>query len=441
MAEAHSHPTLNMSAVVQATRVQPDTLRAWERRYGMPRPGRSEGGHRLYSRRDVEVVKWLRDRQEEGLRISQAVELWRTLEGEGRDPLHMSRFASSETSLTEVDVAPAMAISRLKDAWVAACLAYDEAHGENILAQAFAIYPPEAVCAHLLVPALAEIGEGWYRHDLSVQQEHFASELAVRHLEALLMATPPPTRSGRILVACPPHERHRFPPLMLTFLLRRGGWDTLYLGENVPLERLDAMLAPTHPTLIVLAAQTLPTAADLLDMALFFRERGIRVAYGGLIFTRVAALQDHIPGLYLGDRLERAPFVVEQALASPIASTYTPASAGALAAARLFDSYRTELETIVRHRLESDGIQPRHLIQARRSLGDSLQACLRLGSLEPLRADMDWLAGLLGHFGVDRAQLGKFLTLYAQTARTELPAEAEVAVRWLEELAEQEAQP
>ncbi len=112
MTDAQSHPTLNMSAVVQATGVQPDTLRAWERRYGLPEPGRSEGGHRLYSRRDVEIVKWLRDRQEEGLRISQAVELWQTLQSEGRDPLHMPRFATGETPLAQVDVAPSMAISR-----------------------------------------------------------------------------------------------------------------------------------------------------------------------------------------------------------------------------------------------------------------------------------------------------------------------------------------
>ncbi|MCA9937221.1 MAG: MerR family DNA-binding transcriptional regulator, partial [Anaerolineales bacterium] len=38
-----------MKVVVQETGLKPDTLRAWERRYGVPSPERTAGGHRLYS--------------------------------------------------------------------------------------------------------------------------------------------------------------------------------------------------------------------------------------------------------------------------------------------------------------------------------------------------------------------------------------------------------
>lgn len=439
MTDAQSLPTLNMSAVVHATGVQPDTLRAWERRYGLPQPGRSDGGHRLYSRRDVEIVKWLRDRQEEGLRIGQAVELWQSLKSEGSDPLHMPRYVTGETPLAQVDVAPAMAISRLKDAWVASCIDFDEARCENILAQAFAVYPPEAVCAHLLTPALAEIGEGWYHNQLSVQQEHFASELASRRLEALLSGSPPPTRTARIVVACPPNERHRFPPLVLTFMLRRAGWETLYLGEDVPLDRLDNTLATTRPALTILSAQTLPTAADLLDMALVLRQRGRNVAYGGLIFSRVPGLRQRIPGIYLGDRIERAPQAVEQALISPPEDTdFVPAPAEWLAAAQIFHQYRPVIEDDVRHALGSSGIQPEHLRQAQLSLGDSLVACLRLGDLEPLKADIQWLEGLLRGFEVDRTQLTAYLNLYSQAAKQHLPTNAAIVGQWIDELAGEE---
>ena len=40
-------PYFNLKAVVQQTGLKPDTLRAWERRYGLPTPQRSSGGHRL----------------------------------------------------------------------------------------------------------------------------------------------------------------------------------------------------------------------------------------------------------------------------------------------------------------------------------------------------------------------------------------------------------
>jgi DNA-binding transcriptional MerR regulator len=427
--------------VVQATGVQPDTLRAWERRYGLPVPSRSEGGHRLYSRRDVEIVKWLQARQDEGQRISQAVGLWQSLEREGRDPLRMPRFASGETSLAEVDVAPAMAISRLKDTWVAACLAFDEVRADNILAQAFAIYPPDAVCAHLLAPALAEIGEGWYQNTISVQQEHFASELAVRRIESLLIGTPPPTRTGRILIADPPHEQHRFPPLMLNYMLRRSGWETLYLGENVPLNHLEAVVTSTRPTLVILVAQTLPTAADLLDMTLFLKDRGQRVAYGGLIFSRVPSLRQRIPGFYLGDRLEHAPHRVEEALGSPSPTTdYRPASEAMLTAARLFKTNRSAIDAEIQKGLDASGIDPSHLDQAQEGLGDSLYACLKLGDPEPLQTDLDWLVGLLNHHGVDRRQLKYFMDIYAETVKSHLPQQAETAWRWLTDLSKAEAE-
>ena len=80
-------PIFNLRAVVQETGIKSDTLRAWERRYGLPQPERTSGGHRLYSRRDIEILKWLIARQETGLSISKAVDLWRQLESNGEDPL------------------------------------------------------------------------------------------------------------------------------------------------------------------------------------------------------------------------------------------------------------------------------------------------------------------------------------------------------------------
>ena len=57
------NPTFNLKAVVNETGLKPDTLRAWERRYGLPKPHRTPGGHRLYSQRDIDMLKWLISRQ------------------------------------------------------------------------------------------------------------------------------------------------------------------------------------------------------------------------------------------------------------------------------------------------------------------------------------------------------------------------------------------
>jgi DNA-binding transcriptional MerR regulator len=67
-------PAFNLKAVLRETGLAADTLRAWERRYGLPTPQRTAGGHRLYSQYDIETIKWLIARQAEGLSISRAVD-------------------------------------------------------------------------------------------------------------------------------------------------------------------------------------------------------------------------------------------------------------------------------------------------------------------------------------------------------------------------------
>ena len=82
-----SRKTYNLGSILRETNIKADTLRAWERRYDLPKPARSAGGHRLYSERDLKIIRWLLQRQQEGMRISQAVRLWKSTISAGDDPL------------------------------------------------------------------------------------------------------------------------------------------------------------------------------------------------------------------------------------------------------------------------------------------------------------------------------------------------------------------
>ncbi|MEE9508178.1 MAG: MerR family transcriptional regulator, partial [Anaerolineales bacterium] len=132
-------PTYNLRAVVQETGLKADTLRAWERRYGLPVPKRSEGGHRLYSRRDIEILKWLVARIAEGLSISRAVELWRNLQAEGEDPV--ADLLLSPLGQSQPTVDSGSSLDELREAWLKACLSFNERTAKSVIAQAFAIFP------------------------------------------------------------------------------------------------------------------------------------------------------------------------------------------------------------------------------------------------------------------------------------------------------------
>lgn len=59
--------TYSIGAVARMVRVPSATLRTWEERYGVVQPVRSAGGHRLYSRQDVERLRFVADRVREGI--------------------------------------------------------------------------------------------------------------------------------------------------------------------------------------------------------------------------------------------------------------------------------------------------------------------------------------------------------------------------------------
>ena len=144
---------LNMKVVVKETGLKPDTLRAWEKRYGLPQPQRTAGGHRLYSQHDVEILKWLIVRQEEGLSISRAVDLWNQFQSEGQDPLIAMPLETIEIAHT---IASGATIEAIRDEWVKACMAFNEQQAEQIMTRAFALYPSDQVCIQVLMKGLSE---------------------------------------------------------------------------------------------------------------------------------------------------------------------------------------------------------------------------------------------------------------------------------------------
>jgi hypothetical protein len=293
----------------------------------------------------------------------------------------------------------------------------------------------ENVCLGLLVPGVAEIGDLWYRGQASPHQEHFASELAQRRVEGLLAATPNPVRHGRILVACPPEERHTFVPLMLTLLLRRRGWPVTYLGADVPAARFKETLDSVRPSLCLMAAQTLHAAAQLLPVAQILQARGVPLAFGGKAFVMHPSLARRIPGHVLDVPLEEALDGIEALLASPAPAPAAPAADPDLLEARTaFAARRAHIEGQVLARMPESVIPSTQLHHGLQELGQAILDGLDLGDLDLVDADLDWLAGLMTHAQIPSERLADFLAAYARAAADHLSPQGRPVVDWLDRL-------
>jgi MerR family transcriptional regulator, light-induced transcriptional regulator len=202
---------LNIAALARRTGMAPDTLRKWERRYGVLRPRRTAGGQRRYDEADVARVHWLRDRLAEGYRIGEAAEL---LGG-----------AAAEAPRTGPE---------LRDALLDAAAASDTGAVGRLLDQAFAATSVERTLAEVVAPVLRRTGDAWQRGEFTVAQEHLVSAAVRARLDRLLADARGSVRGAAVL-ACVPGEQHELGLLMLAVLMRADGWQVAHLGADTPL--------------------------------------------------------------------------------------------------------------------------------------------------------------------------------------------------------------
>lgn len=432
MATGLSTPTFNIKVVVRETGLKPDTLRAWERRYGIPSPQRTTGGHRLYSQQEINLLKWIIARQQEGLNISHAVELWNKLESEEQDPV---KFYSDLTmpAHTQPTIKGSM-LNELGDAWVEACLKFDEATAQHLLSQAFALFPIETVCFEILQKGLQQIGIGWHEGRVAVQQEHFASALALRQLEVLLASMSTGRRQGRLLIACPPMEYHTFSPLLLTLVLRRRGWDVIYLGANMPLEQLETSVRLIQPELVIMAAQTLYTAGTMLEIAQLLHKLELPLAFGGAVFNQLPAIRWRIPGYFLGTHLQEAPHLLEKLLQNLPALPPLPLIPSLYQTTlEHFLAQRSAIEAHVHEFARTETVTTFHLTHANENLGNNLAAALTLGDINLLWANLGWVRGLLVnyHYPMPADFIHHYLSIYTNAANLYLDQRGKPILDWL----------
>ena len=422
-------PAFNLKVVLKETGIAPDTLRAWERRYGLPKPQRSAGGHRLYSQRDIETIKWLMERQSEGLSISRAVDLWNERVASGSDPL--AALVQAVSMIPVPYTSPDTTLDTLRAQWIAACLDFSESNAEQTLNQAFSMFPVEAVCVDVLQRGMSEIGELWYENRASVQQEHFASGLAMRRLDALLSASPAPTREQTVLVGCPPDEWHTFTPLLLALLLRRRGLHVIYLGANVPEAQFSSTVKDVRADLVLLIAQQLITAATLQQTALALLSQNIPTAFGGRAFNLHPQLLVSVPGIFLGQDVPSALDEVELILSKKVRLPQPRASSSShVAAHRAFLSKRGQIELALKEGVEPPSLAPDDLKTGIHFLGENISAALQLGDMSLVSSEVEWLKALLQFHEAHPQQLIHFMQAYSDAVNRNINGQGKPILDW-----------
>lgn len=226
-------------------------LRAWETRYGLLHPMRSTGGFRLYSHADESRVRRMQFHLAQGLSAAEAAGAAIAEPTNSPSPPEMQRQGDTN-HVTALSAALQVALDEFDEP--AAQVAWDRLLSDLTL---------ETLLRDTVLPYLYDLGERWKRQEITIAQEHFASNMIRGRLASLARGWG--TGHGpRAIIACPPGELHDLPLVIFGIILNRSGWRVDYLGANTPIEQLVVSADRIHPDLIVLAAVTTDRFAGIV---------------------------------------------------------------------------------------------------------------------------------------------------------------------------------
>ena len=240
----HLKPRHAIGIVARRTGLRADLIRAWERRYGVVEPVRSETRRRLYSDAQVDRLRLLRRAVDCGRSIGDVAALSdaelaelitddRSAEGPSEDRAGSApgagRPAAETRAPTRIDEALAACAERIRQ--------LDQRGLVHELERASVTLSRTHLLERLIGPLLERIGREWRDGRLRPVQEHMASAVIRSFVGELIKGGAVASASvaaPRVLVATPSGQSHEIGALLVAASAAAEGWQAIYLGPEVP---------------------------------------------------------------------------------------------------------------------------------------------------------------------------------------------------------------
>ena len=271
----------------QRTGVSVALLRAWERRYGIVAPLRTEAGYRIYDDAAIGRIRAMRALVSDGWSPRQAA-------------AHITSTQAKDAPLAAVaarpiDPRPPTHPSR---GLVEAAARINAPAIERALDEIFAMGSFERVVDDHLYPALVALGDAWARGEVDVAGEHAASAAALRRLGmAFDAAGNAGAADASVLVGLPPGSRHELPALVFATALRRAGISATYLGPDVPINSWVTAVRQARVRAVVIGVMTAEDVAGgaAVITALRDRQPELLIAVGGMHSRELSDASAYLP--------------------------------------------------------------------------------------------------------------------------------------------------
>ncbi|HEX6226126.1 MAG TPA: MerR family transcriptional regulator [Chryseolinea sp.] len=220
----------------QLSGIKAHTIRIWEKRHKIIQPSRTATNIRYYSDLDLKKIINVSLLNTYGIKISKIADM--SLDDVNKKVLEISELQNDKA----VHI----------DQMVIAMIDMEEELFEKILNNLIRRFGFEKTITEIIYPFLEKIGILWQTQNITPAHEHFISNLIRQKIIAAIDGLPiPPKTSKKILLFLPEGEMHEMGLLFYHYLIRKSGYRTYYLGQNVPHEDLLTVYKVHQPDFIL----------------------------------------------------------------------------------------------------------------------------------------------------------------------------------------------
>ena len=211
------------------TGIKAHTLRIWEQRYGILIPKRKESLHRIYDNEDLKELLRISFLYHNGWKISKIASL-------NKDDIVKTIAGTEIDSKTYKSFIVRM---------IEAAIDFNEASFTDLLNELIGSIGFESCIVNVCYPYLERIGLLWLTNNAIPAQEHFSSYIIQNRIIAETEKLAPKTSQPEMVLFSPKGEYHELPLLFINYLLRKNGWNVVYLGSSVDKAVVQELRHPT----------------------------------------------------------------------------------------------------------------------------------------------------------------------------------------------------
>jgi DNA-binding transcriptional MerR regulator/methylmalonyl-CoA mutase cobalamin-binding subunit len=275
--KTHKYP---IKVVSQLTGLSAYVIRAWEKRYSVLDPERTETNRRLYSEEEIEKLKLLNNAIKLGHNIGGIAsltvqELKAIIKKNGQKDLAV-KIETTNLSDSSIDSFIESCINAVKS--------YQGKQFENLLLQASVKFSQPVLIEKLIIPLVYRIGDLWHDGTIRIANEHLASSIIRSFLSNIIESFHVADSSPKIICATPRGQEHELGALIVGVIAASEGWGVIYLGSNIPVEEIAAAAEQTEAKAVALSLvypkddPLLPR--DIIKLGKMLPEKAVLVAGG-----------------------------------------------------------------------------------------------------------------------------------------------------------------